>query len=243
MAALPRRTNCDKISCCAQAPYRNGTRFPLHSQNVSLYLLLENKEFACRVQSVVAKHNLFSAVLARRFVNPDTNGSRETCCEQNIERKRCMLLLCEQIFSDNGYKAACRVQNMVAIKLRNTKETKNPARRPRARRRYAASPEGLLSGGKAGNNRSGRACSSLAVFPAFHCALGPSCCRVPISYSGTLFEVNVNIVPQPRVQGDHPPGGVWGRAPGTPSQVHSFTASRSLKSREMHQRPAAPTRV
>ena len=178
MAALPRRGDNGKISCRVQASLRSRTRFPLHSQNVSLNLMLENKEFTCRVQNVIAKHNLFSAVLARRFVYPDANENRETCCEQSIERKCCMLLLCTQNVPD-GYKAAFRVQNMVAIKLRNTSAIKITCAGPGHGGGTPPARTGLPVRGKAGNNRSGKACFSPAVFPAFLGALGPSYYRVP----------------------------------------------------------------
>ncbi len=106
-AALPRRTDNEKVSRCAQ--------------------------------NVVAKRDLPPAALARRFVIP----THDAC------------------------QAARRMQNMVAIKPHNTNETKNHPRRPRARRRNAASPDTLAYPGKSREQPIGKSLLFPGGFPGF----------------------------------------------------------------------------
>ena len=77
---------------------------------------------SCRVRSIVVKRSLFSAALAERFVYPDTNGNRETCCNQCIDKKRSMLLLCVQSVSDNRYEQLIASETWVALQQRTREQ-------------------------------------------------------------------------------------------------------------------------
>ena len=142
------------------------------------------KQASCCVRSIAAKRNLFPVTLANRFADSDTNGN----------------------------KASCRVRNMGNITVTEYESHEEHPRRPRARRRYAASPDTLAYPGKRQGNRAGESLLSLRQVPClFKVSWGRLAATYPNVTAAHKFEFRANLVPQPRVQGDHPPGsGVWG---------------------------------
>ena len=139
------------------------------------------------------------------FIPIQTAAKQLMAC---LASRRCISCLCN----------VCKTFLITDTKQRNTKAMKNTRAGPGHGGGTPPTRIRLCIRGKAGKNRSGRACSSLAVFPAFHCALGPSNRRVSNATAAYKSEVIANHVPQMRVQGTQYPGsGVRGpkRPPGS----------------------------
>ncbi len=152
----------------------------------------ENDKASYCVQNIVAKRNLFPVTLANRFADSDTNGN----------------------------KAACRVRNMGNVSVTQYESHEEHSRRPRARRRYAASPDTLAYPGKSREQPIGKSSLFPGGFPGFSKCPGAVMLSPTHSSSGTLFDLPANTVPQMRVQGTQYPGsGVRGlkKPPGAPA--------------------------
>ncbi len=146
------------------------------------------------------------------FIPMQTETEKRTACEVLLRSAACFCFACKAFrITDTKQSSACGT--WMAIKPRNPKAMKNTRAGPGHGGGTPPARTGLPVRGKAGNNRSGKARFSPAVFPAFLGALGPSCCRVPHAAAAHKSEAIANPVPQMRVQGDHPPGGVKGQGP------------------------------
>ena len=123
-------------------------------------------------------------------------GTEKLAVSKTLKESAACFCFVRKVFRITDTKQLPACGTWTAIKPRDLKAMKNTRAGPGHGGGTPPARTGLPVRGKAGNNRSGRACSSLAVFPAFHCALGPSCCHVPKSSSGTLLDLHANPVPQ-----------------------------------------------
>ena len=119
-------------------------------------------------------------------------------------------------------------ETYMAIKQRNTSAMKNTCAGPGHGGSTPPARTGLPVRGKAGNNRSGKACFSPAVFPAFLGALGPSYYRVPKVTAAHCLNYALSLFRKCGSRGIIPLVGLRGKAPRSPPGV-GFGAAEAPK--------------